>query len=87
MDSFRKKAAEKEGSELARELTRLQNALEAKKQEVKNYETNLTFFRSSSKKGNSIVADIEKKIERLKQEAAEIIEKMKAVKEAAAGQE
>ena len=39
MDSFRKKAAEKEGSELARELTRLQNALEAKKQEVKNYET------------------------------------------------
>ena len=87
MDNFRRNVAEKEGNELTRERTRLLNALEAKKQEIQNYETNLTFFRSSSKKGNSIVADIEKKIERLKQEAAEIIEKMKAVKEAAAGQE
>ena len=58
--------ADKGGNELQRERTRLQNALEAKKQEIKNYETNLTFFRSSSQKGNSLLADVERKIERLK---------------------
>ena len=59
----------------------MQNALENKKQEIQNYETNLTFFRSSSKKGNSLVADIEKKVERLKEDLNEIVEKIKAVNE------
>lgn len=81
LDNFRKKTAEKEGSELTREYTKLQNAYDAKKQEITNYETNLTFFRSSSKKGNSLVADIEKKVERLKQDLSEIAEKLKAVAE------
>lgn len=81
MDNFRKNVADKGGSELTRERGRLQNALENKKQEVQNYETNLTFFRSSSKKGNSLVADIEKKVERLKEDLNEIVEKIKAVNE------
>lgn len=81
MDNFRRNVAEKAGSELTRERNRLQGALDAKKQDIQNYETNLTFFRSSSKKGNSIVADIEKKIERLKEELVEIQEKIKAVNE------
>lgn len=75
MDNFRKNVADKGGSELTRERGRLQNALENKKQEIQNYETNLTFFRSSSKKGNSLVADIEKKVERLKEDLNEIVEK------------
>lgn len=81
MDNFRKNVADKGGSELTRERSRLQNALENKKQEIQNYETNLTFFRSSSKKGNSLVADIEKKVERLKEDLNEIAEKIKAVNE------
>lgn len=81
MDNFRKNVADKGGSELTRERGRLQNALENKKQEIQNYETNLTFFRSSSKKGNSLVADIEKKVERLKEDLNEIAEKIKAVNE------
>lgn len=81
MDNFRKNVADKGGSELTRERGRLQNALENKKQEIQNYETNLTFFRSGSKKGNSLVADIEKKVERLKEDLNEIVEKIKAVNE------
>lgn len=81
MDNFRKNVADKGGSELTCERGRLQNALENKKQEIQNYETNLTFFRSSSKKGNSLVADIEKKVERLKEDLNEIVEKIKAVNE------
>lgn len=81
MDNFRKNVADKGGSELTRERGRLQNALENKKQEIQNYETNLTFFRSNSKKGNSLVADIEKKVERLKEDLNEIVEKIKAVNE------
>ena len=81
MDNFRKNVADKGGSELTRERGRLQNTLENKKQEIQNYETNLTFFRSSSKKGNSLVADIEKKVERLKEDLNEIVEKIKAVNE------
>ena len=81
MDNFRRNVAEKGGNELHRERTRLQNAYDNMKQEIKNYETNLSFFNSSSKKGNSLVADIEKKIERLKGELEEISTKIKTVNE------
>lgn len=81
MDNFKRNVAEKGGNELTRERNRLQNVLDAKKQDIQNYETNLTFFRSSSKKGNSIVADIEKKIERLKDDLKDITEKLKTVNE------
>ena len=81
MDNFKRNVAEKGGNELTRERNRLQTCLDAKKQDIQNYETNLTFFRSSSKKGNSIVADIEKKIERLKDDLKEITEKLKTVNE------
>lgn len=81
IDHFRRAVADKGGSELQRERTRLQNALEAKKQEIKNYETNLTFFRSSSQKGNSLLADVERRIERLKKEQQEITLKIKAIDE------
>ena len=79
MDNFRKNVADKGGSELTRERSRLQSIFDAKKQEIQTYETNLTFFRSSSKKGNSLVADIEKKITRLKSDLEEICQKIKAV--------
>lgn len=81
MDNFRKTVADKGGSELTRERSRLQNAFDGKKQEIQTYETNLSFFRTSSKKGNSLVADIEKKVARLKEDLEEIGQKIKAVSE------
>lgn len=55
---------------------RLQKMIEEKRTEIKNYETNLTFLSSKSKSGNSLVADVEHRIERLKQELAELEEKL-----------
>ena len=55
---------------------RLQKMIEEKRTEIKNYETNLTFLSSKSKSGNSLVADVERRIERLKQELAELEEKL-----------
>ena len=73
--------ADKGGNELQRELNRLTGALEAKKQEVKNYETNLTFLNAKSKGANALVDDINRKLERLKEDAAMLQEKIKAVRE------
>lgn len=81
MDDFRRSTAEKGGTELTRERARLQNAYEAKKQEIANYETNLGFFSSKSAKGNSLVAEVERKVERLREELATISEKIKTVRE------
>lgn len=48
------------------ERTRLQRIYEEKKQEIANYETNLGFLTTKSKQGNSLVADIERRINMLK---------------------
>lgn len=48
------------------ERTRLQRIYEEKKQEIANYETNLGFLTTKSKQGNSLVADIERRINILK---------------------
>ncbi len=81
LENFRKGVADKGGNELQRELNRLTGALEAKKQEVKNYETNLTFLNAKSKGANALVDDINRKLERLKEDAAMLQEKIKAVRE------
>ncbi|MDY5767324.1 MAG: DUF349 domain-containing protein, partial [Alloprevotella sp.] len=80
IDDYRRSVAEKPTNELQRERQRLQGALEAKKQEIKNYETNLGFFRTSTSKGNALVADLEKKIQRLKDDLAEIGQKLELLK-------
>ncbi len=81
LENFKNNVAEKAGSELSREFERLQRAFEAKKTEIANYETNLLFFNSKSKSGNSLVADVQKKVERLKEDLAQITEKIKVVRE------
>lgn len=81
MENFKKNVGEKGGNELTRERNKLMTAYEAKKQEIKNYETNLTFFNSKSKKGNSLLGDLEKKVERLKEDLVMLAEKIAAVDE------
>ena len=81
LENFKKNVGEKGGSELTRERNRLMNAYEAKRQEIQNYETNLTFFSTKSKSGNSLLGEIGKKVERLKEELALLAEKIAAVNE------
>ena len=81
LENFKKNVSEKGGNELTRERTRLMNAYESKKQEIQNYETNLTFFNSKSSKGNSLVDEIEGKIERLKGDLDVLVQKINAVNE------
>ena len=81
LENFKKNVADKGGNELVRERTRLMTAYEAKKAEIQNYETNLTFFSSKSKSGNSLVEELSKKIERLKEDLGLLVEKINAVNE------
>ena len=81
LENFRKNVAEKGGNELTRERTRLQTSLEAKRQEINNYERNLTFFSSKSKGANPLVEEAERKLQRLKDDLALIQERLKVVNE------
>ena len=80
IENFRKQVAEKGEDEISKERRRLRNALETKQAEIKNYETNLSFFNSKSKAGDSLVAEITRKIERLRGDLEEINEKLKATR-------
>ena len=73
--------ADKGGNDLSRERQRLQRDIEMKKSEIQNYETNLTFFNSKSKSGNSLVEDLLKKVERLKADLVLLNEKLAAANE------
>lgn len=81
LENFRKNVADKGGNELTRERDRIYRAYEAKKQEIQTYENNLSFFNAKSKKGNSLVEEIEKKVARLKEDLNLIAEKIKTINE------
>lgn len=74
-----KTVVEKEGNSLTRERDRMARAYDNLKNEIQTYETNLCFLSSSSKKGNSLVSELNKKVEKLKDELALLKEKIKAV--------
>lgn len=81
LENFKKNVADKAENELTRERNRLLAAYEAKKAEIQNYETNLSFFSSKSKSGNSLVEEVERKVERLKEDLGLLAEKINAVNE------
>lgn len=81
LENFKKNVVDKGGNELTRERNRLSAAYEAKKQEITNYETNLTFFNTKSKSAGSLVEEINHKIERLKEDLNLILDKIRAVNE------
>lgn len=81
LENFKKNVADKGGNELTRERNRLMTAYEAKKAEIQNYETNLGFFNSKSKSGNSLVEEISKKVERLKEDLELLKQKIAAADE------
>ncbi len=64
---------------LLKERDRLARAYDQRKNELQTYENNLGFFSSSSKSGDSMLRDLERKIQRLRDELTEISGKMKVI--------
>ena len=64
-----------------RERERLVRAYENMKNEIKTYENNIGFLTSSSKKGNNLVTEMNRKIEKLKAELNLITQKIAAIDE------
>ena len=72
----------KEGAQdLSRERERLIRIYDNKQNEIKTYENNLGFLTSHSKKGNSLVNEMNKKMEKLKDELQLLGEKISAINE------
>ena len=74
-----KNVAEQEGGSLDGERDRLMRQYEAVKQEVQTYENNLGFLNASSKKGNSLIDEMNRKVQKLKDEMNLLKEKIKAI--------
>lgn len=66
-------------SKLSRERERLARAYEQRKNELQTYENNIGFLSSRSKNGESMLRDIERKAQRLRDEIAEIAKKIELV--------
>ena len=82
LNSFKttlKVSAEAGANTLARERDRLARAYEIMKGELQTYENNIGFLSASSKKGNSLVQEIQKKVDKLKDELELLKQKIKAV--------
>ena len=81
LDNFKSriKNVADQGGTLDSERARLMRQYEAVKQEVKTYENNLGFLNASSKKGNSLIDEMNRKMQKLKDELALLKEKIKAI--------
>ena len=66
---------------LYREREKLARAFENMKSELQTYENNLGFLNASSKKGNSLLSEINRKVEKLKADIELVKEKIKVVDE------
>ncbi|MEG1580199.1 MAG: DUF349 domain-containing protein [Bacteroidaceae bacterium] len=71
----------KEGSSLSSERNRMFRAYEAKKAEITTYENNMSFLTSSSKSGNSLVNEMQKKADRLKDDLELLQQKIAVIDE------
>ena len=66
---------------LYREREKLMRAYENMKSELQTYENNLGFLNAASKKGNSLLTELNRKVEKLKADIDLVKEKIKAVDE------
>ncbi len=64
-----------------KEREKLLRTYENMKNEIKTYENNLGFLNSSSKKGNSLVTEMNRKVERLKSELELVAKKIEVIDE------
>jgi hypothetical protein len=74
-----KQVAERGENALDNERQRLFRQYESIKQEVQTYENNLGFLNASSKKGNSLIDEMNRKVQKLKDDMNLVREKIKAI--------
>ena len=82
LDNFKHsiKNMAKQGEELLdNERSRLMRRYEQLKSEITTYENNLGFLNVSSKKGNSLIDDMNKKVDKLKDDLELVRQKIKAI--------
>lgn len=82
LDKFKnnlKTVAEKGTDALDNERARLMRRYEGLKQEIQTYENNLGFLNASSKKGNSLIDEMNRKVQKLKDDMNLVREKIKAI--------
>ena len=85
LDKFKsnlKDAAQRGENAVNDERTRLQRRYETLKQELQTYENNLTFLSATSKKGNSLIDEMNRKMQKLRDDLDLVKAKIKAVNEA-----
>jgi len=82
-----KQVAERGEQALDSERARLMRQYEAIKQEVQTYENNIGFLSASSKKGNSLIDEMNRKMQKLKDDMQLVLEKIKAIDNENANQE
>ena len=74
-----KNVAEQGGNALDNERARLMRQYEQLKNEAQTYENNLGFLNASSKKGNSLIDEMNRKVQKLKDEISLVRDKIKAI--------
>ena len=74
-----KQVTERGENALDNERARLFRQYEALKQEIQTYENNLGFLNASSKKGNSLIDEMNRKVQKLKDDMNLVREKIKAI--------
>ena len=82
LDNFKsnlKNVAKRGDDALDSERGRLMRRYEQLKQEIQTYENNLGFLNASSKKGNSLIDEMNRKVQKLKDDAQLVREKIKAI--------
>ena len=80
LNRFRSNINQTEGN-LYREREKLVRAYENMKAEIQTYENNLGFLTSSSKKGNNLVTEMNRKVEKLKADLELIVQKIAVIDE------
>ena len=82
LDNFKnnlQNVAKSGGEALDNERSRLMRRYEGLKQEINTYENNLGFLNVSSKKGNTLIEEMNRKVEKLKDDLKLVKEKIKAI--------
>ena len=82
LDSFKsniKNMAECGSDVLDNERARLMRRYESLKQEIQTYENNLGFLNAASKKGNSLIDEMNRKVQKLKDDCELVRQKIKAI--------
>ena len=82
LDNFKsslKNVAKRGEDALDNERGRLMRRYEQMKQEIQTYENNLGFLNAASKKGNSLIDEMNRKVQKLKDDCNLVREKIKAI--------